>query len=69
MVDLEVREWNGVQQEGFIVAGGACLQDTDVNQDLAANPETKAEAYGGRHDKLDLGSGYGGVVDNIYKCS
>ena len=68
MVDLEVQEWNGVQQ-GLIVASGACLQDTDVNQDLAANLETKAEAYGGKHDKLDFGSCRGSIVDNIYKCS
>jgi hypothetical protein len=40
------------------------LQDSDADQDLAPHPKAKTEAYGGRHDKSDFGSGYDGDVAN-----
>lgn len=50
MVDLEIQERGGVQQEGVIVAGGARLQSPNVVQVLESTAKAEAEAYGGRHD-------------------
>jgi hypothetical protein len=52
MVDLEVKEWGGVQQEGLVIPGGACLQNLDAIQVLAPAAQTEAEANSREHDQF-----------------